>query len=61
METIRANVQENVGYEVSSFAIKAGFVMAGLIGVWGITCLIGGFAAVGPVALVKSLFVAMAI
>ncbi len=57
----KTNTEVNTSEEVSSFALKVGIAMAVGVGIWGVACLTGGIMAVGPVALVKSLFVAIAV
>lgn len=62
MEISRIETNEDVGYEINKFILTVGSVLLGLIGIWGASCLIGGLiVAGGPIALAKSLLVAIAI
>ncbi|UKL13361.1 hypothetical protein [Dissulfurimicrobium hydrothermale] len=67
--TTKAKVREDAGLdiasagfekEISKITLAAGGIMAGLVGIWGITCLAAGLiAAGGPVELAKAWFSAV--
>ena len=67
--TTRAKVREEAGIdmasagfekEISKITLAAGGVMAGLVGIWGFTCLAAGLiSAGGPVELAKAWFSAV--
>jgi len=48
--TVNNNV--DVKKEVQEFSMKIGFGMAALIGIWGLSCLIGGLIVSGPAGLI---------
>jgi len=55
------NNSVDVATEATQFGMKVGFVMAALIGVWGLSCLIGGLVVAGPAGLVAGFFTAIGI
>ena len=49
----------DAGYEASRFAVNAGMGMAALIGLWGMACLIGGFATSGAGGMLRGFITAV--
>jgi len=46
-------------YEVSRFALNVGMGMAALIGIWGLTCLVGGLTTNGIGGLLRGFWIAV--
>ncbi len=46
-------IQDDAGYEVSTFALGTGMVMAALVGIWGSACLLNALVSVGPLNVMK--------
>lgn len=42
------NTEVDVVEEVTEYGVKTIIVVSALIGIWGLACLIGGFAVAGP-------------
>jgi len=53
------NTEVSVSEEVSIFGMKVGMIGAALIGIWGLSCLIGGLMAVGPTGLIVGFLTAI--
>ncbi len=51
--------QANVGYEVSTFALGTGMVVAALVGIWGTVCLVSALVNIGPLNVVKGYVAAL--
>ena len=51
--------QAEIGYEVSTFALGTGMVMAALVGIWGTACLLSALVNVGPLNVVKGYIAAL--
>ena len=51
--------QADVGYEVSTFALGTGMVMAALVGIWATACLLNALVSIGPLNVVKGYLTAL--
>jgi len=58
--TKRTEARTDAGYEASRFALNVGMGIAALIGVWGLSCLIGGLATNGLGGLLRGFWTAIA-
>jgi len=56
---INKETEINAGYETSKFALAVGMVMAGLVGLWGSTCMISGLMNGGLGGFVKDFMTAI--
>ena len=52
-------VKVDLGYEVSRFALKCSLGMSALVGIWGVTCLVGGLSILGVNGLLRGFLTAM--
>ncbi len=49
----KEETKTDIGHETSKFTVGIVMAMAGLIGIWAISCLVGGIASAGLGGLVK--------
>lgn len=56
---IKEKVDVNLAEEVMQFGLKAGAVVAGLIGIWALSCLTAALLQVGPLEMMKGYITAI--
>jgi len=54
-----SEAERDTGYEASKFVLNVGMGIAALIGIWGLSCLIGGLATNGFGGLVRGFWTAV--
>jgi len=57
--TTRTETKTDAGYEASRFALNIGMGTAALIGLWGLSCLIGGLVTSGAGGLLRGYLTAV--
>lgn len=55
----KEKIQVDLADEVMSFTLKAGIVICALIGIWGVSCIVGGLVSSGPLAMIRGYITAL--